>query len=68
MKTPARTNLRTHVIPVRVTEEMYSQLAEISLGYDLPISTYCYLAVRKALSFQRDVMHADDVMALDLIP
>lgn len=68
MKTPARTNLRTRVIPVRVTEEMYGQLAEISLGYDLAISTYCYLAVRKALSFQRDVMHADDVMALDLIP
>ena len=66
MKT-ARNKLRTRVIPVRVTEAMYSQLTDIALGYSLPISTYCYLAVRKALSFQREVMHADDLAADDLI-
>ena len=68
MKATSRNKLRTRVIPVRVTEEMYSQLTDLAFGYDLPISTYCYLAVRKALSFQREVMHADDVASEDLIP
>lgn len=61
-------NHRTRIIPVRVTEAMYKQLEDLSLGYSLPIATYCYLAVRKSLSFQQEVMHADDSAVEDLMP
>jgi hypothetical protein len=63
-----QTEKRTKMIPLRVTPAMYDQLQDIAEGYDLPVALYCYLAVRKAVSFQNEVMHADDYFNHGLIP
>lgn len=47
--------LRSHVIPVRVTEAVYLELERLAEGYDLTVSTFCYLAVRRALTFQSEI-------------
>lgn len=59
---------RTRVIPIRVTEEMYAQLQDISVGYDIPVALYCYLSVLKSLSFHHDVMHVESEAVQNLIP
>ena len=59
---------RNKVIPLRVTEEMYHQLEELSYGYDIPIAMYCYLAVRKAVSFNDEILHPHNRRVTDVIP
>lgn len=56
--------LRSHVIPVRVTETVYQELERLASGYDLTVSTFCYLSVRRALSFQSEIanFNGDDLL------
>lgn len=60
---------RNKIIPVRVTDEMYQHLQELSDGYDIPIALYCYLAVRKAISFNDEICnHPSRRFTDNLIP
>jgi hypothetical protein len=46
---------RTKVVALRLTPKMYDRLVDYCEGYGINPSTFCFLAVRKAISFDDDL-------------
>lgn len=56
---------RTKMVPIRVTDDFYEDLKARSLVLELPVSTLCFLAVKKYMSENQDFKFAGN--DLDLI-
>lgn len=45
MQEKSKNAKRTKIIPIRVTPQLYAELEDFAAGYDMPVSTLCYLSV-----------------------
>jgi hypothetical protein len=61
-------NIRTKTIAIRLSPTAYEHLLEVCDGYDIPPSTYAYLAVMRALNWNRDLLVGEPTPPEDLMP
>lgn len=66
--TQPQVKMRSRIVPVRVTDKMYKELQKAAENLDLPVATYCYLAVIKSLTGFTLSPSRDDEAAESLIP
>jgi hypothetical protein len=56
---------RTKTVPIRVTDDFYADLKSVSASLELPVSTVCFLAVKKYMAERADAKY--ETSDLDLI-
>jgi hypothetical protein len=54
---------RSKVISLKVTEGMYRDLTSLAFAMDMPVSTVCFLAVRKLLA-DKGALVSDEELSL----
>jgi hypothetical protein len=52
--TATKTSNRTKTVPIRVTDAFYDDLKSVSASLELPVSTVCFLAVKKYMAERGD--------------